>query len=105
MAKRHSPPNFLPPAQKKVWEARYDQALKDAKVNYSNDEKAQATAANKAANAMLVVTPPETAEHIDKLPEWQIVGKRSNKLIDGVEHRTVVTIDGRKYAHPVAAKK
>lgn len=103
MSKRYEAPGHLPVAQRKQWEGRYNEALKQAKVNHPDNEAAQHTAALREANKMLHVPAPQTAEDIDKLADWQVT-QRGDKSIDGENHRYCVTIDGRKYSFPAKAK-
>lgn len=102
-ARRYAAPKKLPAQQQQQWNSRYDAALKQAKIDSPDDERAQHAAANKAANKMLIIPAPESHADIVNMPEWQ-VQQRATKVIDDVEHATVVTIDGKKYAHPIPAK-
>lgn len=105
MATKHSAPKYLSGDAKKKWEASYDDALEQAKVNLPNDESGQLAAAHKEANKMLAVRAPESAAEIDKLEDWQVVpGSVQTRVIDGAEHRVCVTIDGRKHAHRLKKK-
>jgi hypothetical protein len=103
MAKPHVAPKFLPVEEKKKWQGVYDGALKQAKVNIPENESAQHTAALKEANKTLAVPAPTSAAEIDKLPAWQVL-KKGTRIIDGEEHLTAITIDGRKYAFPQKKK-
>jgi hypothetical protein len=103
MAKAHAVPKFLPEDQKKKWQGTYDATLKQAKANPSNSDSQAHAAALKEANKLLAVPTPTSAADIEKLEAWQVV-KRGPRLIDGKEHLSCITIDGKKFAFPVAAK-
>jgi hypothetical protein len=94
------PPAHLSEAAKKQWTSLYVKALAQAQRDSPDNERAQRTAALKAANTMLAVTPPTDAAGIAALEPWQVL-LRSDRVVKGVNTRVCVTVDGRKYSFPV----
>lgn len=105
MAGTSSPdaPKYLPADVRAQWQATYDKAYGQAKLDSPDNERAQRIAALKTANAMLVVPPPKSAADIDALARWQLVKPAETRPINGVQMRVCVTADGRKYMFPVTA--
>lgn len=97
-------PKHMSAKAQKQWQATYVKALEQAEIDYPNDASAQRRAAYKAANVLLAVPAPKSAKDIDALDDWQVL-VREERTIDNVPHKICVTTDGRKYAHPVDAKK
>jgi hypothetical protein len=85
----------------KQWAAAYTKAFAQAKLDYPDNESAQRTVALKSANALLAVPAPTSADEIAKLQEWQVL-LREDRTIKSVPTRVCVTVDGRKYAFPIA---
>ena len=96
-------PAHLPAAVQKKWSAAYEQALKQAQINYAENPRAQRAAALRAANAMLSIPAPESAADIADLESWQVL-VRGERTIDDVRVSYCVTADGRKYSFPVETK-
>ena len=82
------------------WQAAYTKALAQAKLDYPDNESAQRAVALKAANTLLAVPAPTSADEIAKLQEWQVL-LREDRVIKDVLTRVCVTVDGRKYAFPI----
>jgi hypothetical protein len=91
-------PARLPESGKKAWTAAYVKALAQAKTNFPEDERRQRAEAAKAANAMLAVPEPKSADDINALEDWQVLvrGTRNGKTY-------CVTSDGRKYSFDAPA--
>ncbi len=96
-------PAHLSEKAAKQWQAAYAKAFTQAKIDNPDNERAQRVSALKAANAMLAITPPQSAADIDALDNWQFQ-LRETRTVDGVATRVCVTSDGRKYAFPVDPK-
>ena len=94
-------PQHLSSAAKREWRERYAKAHAQARVDHPENLNAQRAAANKAANAMLAVPAPASAEEIDKLEDWQVLKRETRSQKNGGATRVCVTSDGKKYAHPV----
>jgi hypothetical protein len=99
-----APPSFMSDKAGKNWQATYAAALTQAKINNPDNERAQRGAALKAANALLAVPAPTSAEDIAKLEPWQVL-LREDRLVNDKPHRICVTSDGRKYRHPINPSK
>jgi hypothetical protein len=97
-------PKHLPDEVQDKWTRTYKRELESARLSHPDSTDRQHAEARKAANKMLAVPPPEDVEDIDDLEDWQFL-HRGTRKIKGVDHRFVVTSDGRKYAHPIATKK
>jgi len=98
-------PEHLSKKAAKQWQAAFTTALAQAKINYPDNESAQRSAATKAANTLLAVVPPTSADEINALGDWQVInrGVRVNNKT-GVREAYCVAADGRKYAFPVTTK-
>jgi hypothetical protein len=94
------PPAHLSDTAKKQWTALYVKALAQAQRDNPDNERAQRTAALKAANQMLSVTPPKNAAEIAALEPWQVL-LRSDRVEKAVNVRVCVTTDGQKYRFPI----
>lgn len=97
-------PQHMSDKAAKQWTAAYNKALAQAKIDYPENESAQRTVALKAANALLAVPAPQSADDIAKLQEWQVV-LREDRVVKDVPTRVCVTTDGRKYSFPIPATK
>jgi hypothetical protein len=97
-------PKHLPDPAKKQWRESYVKAFDLAKRDNPDNESAQRGAASKAANAMLSVPAPQSADDIQALEKWQVL-HRGVRTIEDIEIAFCVTSDGQKYAFPVTAKK
>jgi hypothetical protein len=99
-------PQYLSPKAAKQWQNAYASALQQARIDYPEDASAQRRAATHAANKLLAVPAPTSADEIDALEEHQFLLRETRTAKDGkTEMRHCVTSDGRKYAHPVGKKK
>lgn len=101
-----TPPSYLPDDVQDQWKKTYSAALTQAKRDYPNSTNQQRSVAMKAANALLVVPAPNSADDIDKLQEWQVL-PGTRQTIDqkaGGQMRVCVTTDGQKYSFPVTVK-
>lgn len=98
-------PKHLTAKAKKQWEDAFVKGLKQAAIDCPESESAQRTVATKEANKMLAVPAPESADEIDGLDDWQVILRETRVTKDGSQMRHCVTSDGRKYSHPVKAKK
>jgi hypothetical protein len=94
-------PEHMSDKAAKQWAAAYTKAFTQAKLDYPDNESAQRTVALKSANALLAVPAPTSADEIAKLQEWQVL-LREDRTIKNVPTRVCVTVDGRKYAFPIA---
>jgi hypothetical protein len=99
-----APSGHLSAAAAKAWTAKYIATLTQAQLDYPGNDRAQRTAALKAANALLAVPAPDSAAAIDKLEEWQVV-LRETRVVKGVSTRVCVTADGRKYSFAIPPAK
>lgn len=97
-------PEYLPSAAAGQWKSAYAKALKQAEIDLPENEPGQRAAALKAANALIAVTAPTSAEEIDKLEPWQVI-LRELRTVKGVLTKLCVTIDGRKYGFPAPKPK
>ena len=98
-------PKHLDEKAAKQWQDAFAKAHAQAKINHPEDQSAQRRAATQEANKMLAVPAPQSADDIDALEDWQVLVRETRTAKDGSEMRHCVTSDGRKYAHPVKAKK
>lgn len=94
------PPAHLSDAAKQQWTNLYVKALAQAQRDNPDNERAQRTAALKAANQMLAVPAPKDADGITALEPWQVL-LRSDRVEKGVNIRFCITTDGRKYRFPI----
>jgi membrane-bound lytic murein transglycosylase B len=99
-----SAPACMSSKAQKQWQAAYEKALAQAKLDSPDNPSAQNAAALKAANALLAVPAPTCHADIDKLEDWQKILDET-RVIKSVPHRVCVTTDGRKYAFPIPAGK
>ena len=95
-----SAPEHMSDKAAKQWAAAYAKAFTQAKLDYPGNEAHQRTVALKAANALLTVPAPTSADEIATLQEWQVM-LREDRIVKNVLTRVCVTTDGRKYAFPV----
>lgn len=95
-----SAPDHLSDKAAKQWQSVYSKAFAQAKIDMPDNPRAQRTAALKAANALLTIPAPQSAEDIDKLQDWQVIS-RGQRMVNGVAQSYCVTADGRKYSFPV----
>jgi hypothetical protein len=94
-------PQHLSDKAKKQWQANFQKAQAQARLDYPDNESAKRTVATKEANKMLAVPAPESADDIDALEDWQVI-HRSTRTKDGVARRHCVTSDGRKYSFEIS---
>jgi len=95
-------PAHLPESAQQQWTGLYTRALAQAKANFPDNDRVQRSAALKAANAMLAVTPPTSAADIEDLEPWQVL-HRGTRVVKGVTELMCVTSDGKRYSFPVRA--
>jgi hypothetical protein len=91
-------PGHLPAKIQSQWTASYTKAFTQAQRDFPDDIRSQRTAALKAANRLLSIPAPTSADEINALKDWQVLsrGERGGVVF-------CVTADGQKYSFPVAA--
>jgi hypothetical protein len=95
-------PKHLSDKASAKWTKAYQDAFTRAQKDYPDNLSEQRSAANKAANAMLAVPAPQSADDIDALDDWQVL-LRETRTVKGADIRVCVTADGQKYAFPIPA--
>lgn len=92
-------PEILPENLQAQWKKTYAEALEQAKADEPEDPQRQRLLARREANRMLRTPKCSSAADLNRLADWQVIfrGERDGQL-------KAVTIDGKKYSFPVAAR-
>lgn len=100
----HKAPRHLPNKLKQEWNKAYSEEKKEALRNDPDNPNAARVIALKAANKLLRVNEPTSAQDIAKMEKHEYI-HRGEREVDGVMHATVVTADGKKFAFPLTETK